>query len=85
MPKRRQLTGKQVMKGLKAHGWMFDRMGKGDHHIYIDPQTRHTVSVPDWGAKPIKQGTIDGILDYAGITFDDLILGIDGKLKKERS
>ena len=37
--------GKRLRTLLKEHGWIFHRHGKGDHEIWIDPETGLTVSL----------------------------------------
>ena len=37
--------GKAVRDVLGKHGWVFDRRGKGDHDVWRDPVTNHTVGV----------------------------------------
>ena len=44
------MTGKEIMKHLKQHGWILDRI-KGSHHIFI--KGNKTIPVPVHGSKDI--------------------------------
>ena len=44
------MTGKEIMKRLKQHGWILDRI-KGSHHIFI--KGSKTIPVPVHGNKDV--------------------------------
>ena len=58
------MTGKEIMKHLKQHGWILDRI-KGSHHIFI--KGNKTIPVPVHGSKDIPIGTVKSIFRLAEI------------------
>lgn len=54
------LSPKSLIIFLKAHGYQLDRI-KGSHHIYINIQKKHSVSVPIHGSQDLKLGTFKAI------------------------
>ena len=55
------MTGREIMKRLKQHGWMLDRI-KGSHHIFI--KDNKTIPVPVHGNKEIPLGTVKNIWEH---------------------
>ena len=49
-------------------GCRFERQGKGDHEIWINPDTHARTTIPNWGARDLKVGTIGAILRDLGIS-----------------
>ena len=62
----RELTSK-----LKSLNCVFDRHAKGDHEIWMHARTRARTTIPDWGAKDLRSGTISKILRDLGIRKQD--------------
>ena len=60
----KDMTGKEIMKRLKQHGWVLDRI-KGSHHIFI--KGSKTIPVPVHGNKDIPIGTVKNIFRLAEI------------------
>ena len=60
----KDMTGKELMKHLKQHGWVLDRI-KGFHHIFI--KGSKTIPVPVHGSKDIPIGTVKNIFRLAAI------------------
>jgi predicted RNA binding protein YcfA (HicA-like mRNA interferase family) len=58
------MTGKEMIKLLRKHGWELDRIS-GSHHIMI--KGRMTLSVPVHGNKDLKKGTQQALLKEGGI------------------
>jgi predicted RNA binding protein YcfA (HicA-like mRNA interferase family) len=58
------MTGKEMVKLLREHGWEVDRIS-GSHHIMI--KGRKTLSVPVHGKKDLKKGTQQALLKEGGI------------------
>lgn len=58
------MTGKEVIKLLKANGWMVDRVN-GSHWIMVKGD--QTITVPVHSGKALKQGTLASILKQAGL------------------
>ncbi|MDP2720023.1 MAG: type II toxin-antitoxin system HicA family toxin [Dehalococcoidia bacterium] len=61
-----QLTGR-----LKKLVCAFDRRAKGDHEIWIHSKTRVRTTIPNWGSKDLKPGTVSKILRDLGIRKED--------------
>ena len=59
-----RVTGRELLKLLRADGWQLDRI-RGSHHIMV--KGNKTVSVPVHGSKDIPQGTLNAILKEAGL------------------
>lgn len=60
------MTGRQVIKMLKAAGWTLDRIS-GSHHIMV--KDGRAVSVPVHGGRDLKQGLIAGIQRQTGVNL----------------
>ena len=58
------VTGRELLKLLKANGWIVDRI-RGSHHIVTKGDK--TITVPVHGAKDIPKGTVAAILKEAGL------------------
>ena len=58
----KDMTGKELMKHLKQHGWVLDRI-KGSHHIFI----KGSKTIPVHGSKDIPIGTVKNIFRLAAI------------------
>lgn len=61
-------SSREIIKILKADGWMLDRV-VGDHHIFIHPTKPGIVVVPHPN-KDLPSGTIKSIAKQAGITLN---------------
>ena len=58
------VTGRELIKLLKADSWELDRI-KGSHHIM--KKGKKTISVPVHGTKDIPKGTLNAIMKEAGL------------------
>ena len=58
------VTGRELLKRLRANGWVLDRI-RGSHHIVT--KATKTISVPVHGSKDIPKGTLNAILKEAGL------------------
>ena len=58
------MTGRDVLRLLKANGWELDRI-RGSHHILMKGSA--TISVPVHGSRDVPKGTLHAILKEAGI------------------
>ena len=58
------MTGRELLRLLKANGWELDRV-RGSHHILV--QGSATISVPVHGSRDVPKGTLHAILKEAGI------------------
>ena len=64
-------SAKFLISILKSKGYLFKR-SSGSHHIYYNPITNSTVTVPVHGNKDLAKGTFYAILKMAGIEKSDL-------------
>jgi predicted RNA binding protein YcfA (HicA-like mRNA interferase family) len=53
----------KVKQTLRAAGWRYDRPGKGDHEVWVNPATGKHVAVD---GKILSRHTANGILKQAG-------------------
>lgn len=58
------MTGKELVKRLRAGGWVLDRI-HGSHHILVKGDK--TVSVPVHGNRDLPKGTLNSILKTTGL------------------
>ena len=58
------MTGKEIVKLLKDHGWEVDRIS-GSHYILVKGE--RTLSVPVHGKKDLKKGLQQALLKEGGI------------------
>lgn len=65
------VSGKRMGRLLEERGWQLDRI-KGSHHVYRNPETGRSVTVPVHGSADLKPGTQRSIMRDAGITADEL-------------
>lgn len=59
------MKGKELVRLLKEHGWVLDRIS-GSHHIMVK-EGRRPVPVPVHGNKDLNKSLLHGILKEAGI------------------
>ncbi len=67
----KSISGKHLCKVVERHGWVLKRI-RGSHHIYSLPGNPNILTIPVHGNKDLKQGTLRKLLNYAGLTEDDL-------------
>jgi len=58
------VTGKELVKRLKASGWLSARI-EGSHHILV--RGTRTISVPVHGKKDLKKGTLEALRRQGGL------------------
>jgi len=58
------VTGKELVKRLKALGWVPSRI-EGSHHILV--RGIRTISVPVHGKKDLKKGTLEALRKQGGL------------------
>ena len=64
---------REFTKKLRATGCReIPRRGGGSHRKWFNPATGRGTTIPDWGAKDLKAGTIAGVLKQLGIDKKDL-------------
>ena len=64
------VSGKQVIAALEKEGWYVKRI-RGSHHVLRHPSIPDAIPVPVHGNRPIKRGTLGGILRVAAISRDE--------------
>lgn len=74
MGKLPQISGNEVCKALEKEGFVFKRQ-TGSHCIYQKQSEEGTVTipVPVHSNRPLKKGTLQNILNKAGISKEKLI------------
>ncbi|MCH8870728.1 MAG: type II toxin-antitoxin system HicA family toxin [Chloroflexi bacterium] len=62
---------RELTRKLQRLGCEFERQAKGDHEIWINTITRARTTIPNWGRRDLKLGTIRAILRDLGISRDE--------------
>jgi len=62
---------RDLAKRLRELGCEHIRDGSGSHRIWWNPDLDRYSTIPDWGAKDIKPGTLRRILRDLGIERSD--------------
>ena len=62
---------RELSRRLKALGCVSDRYAKGSHEIWLNAKTGQRTTIPNWGSRDLKPGTISGILRDLGIRKED--------------
>lgn len=63
---------REIIKRLKAHGFLFDRQAAGSHEIWYNQQTDRYTTVPNHPGD-MPEGTLRAILKQANIIPDDFL------------
>ena len=64
------MTYREVERKLRRLGCReLHRRSGGSHRKWVNPATEQGTSVPDWGAKDLKLGTIRGIVRQLGLDW----------------
>ncbi|MBI2436497.1 MAG: type II toxin-antitoxin system HicA family toxin [Candidatus Magasanikbacteria bacterium] len=71
MPPLPIITAKECIRGLEKAGFVFSRQ-KGSHYMMKDNR-EHMVVIPIHGRKEIPRGTLNGIIDDAGMEVEEFI------------
>jgi predicted RNA binding protein YcfA (HicA-like mRNA interferase family) len=74
MGKLPQVNGHELCKALEKEGFVFKRQ-TGSHRIYQKQSEEGiiTIPVPVHSSKPLKRGTLQGILKKSGLSKEKLI------------
>ena len=62
------LNGQRVLRAFERLGWILVRVN-GSHHV-LEAAGRPTVVLPIHSGKPVKEGTLRGVLKLAGLSVD---------------
>lgn len=66
------VTGMEAIAVFEKHGFAVVRVS-GSHHIMKRDGHRFVVSVPVHGHKPLKKGTLRGLINGAGLTVEEFV------------
>lgn len=66
------LRYRDVVRRLKAYGFVFDRQAAGSHEIWHNPQTGAYTTVPHHSGD-LPEGTVRAIVKQAGLTVRDCL------------
>jgi len=47
------------------------RQGSGSHRKWFNPKSQHAATLPDWGSRDLKIGTVKAAVKQLGIEWDD--------------
>ncbi len=56
------MTYRDLARKLRALGCEFDRQSRGSHEIWRNPANGARTTVPNWGGKDLRTGTIRAIV-----------------------
>jgi predicted RNA binding protein YcfA (HicA-like mRNA interferase family) len=72
MPKLPRITGRELLRALQRDGW-YEIRSRGSHHRLAHPNRPLKVTVAVHTGDIVRVGTLQGILDDAGMTVERLI------------
>lgn len=65
---------REASKKLRALGCEeLPRRGKGSHRIWHNPINGKIASMPDWGAKDLKLGTLRAVIRQLGLAWEEFL------------
>ena len=63
---------REVTRKLRRLGCReIPRRGGGSHRKWHNPATDQGTTIPDWGSKDLKVGTLHNVVTQLGITWQD--------------
>ena len=65
------MTYRELTRKLRRLGCEFERRAKGDHEIWINTSGHARTTIPNWGSRDLRAGTIGGILRDLGISREE--------------
>ena len=65
------MTYRELTRRLRALGCEFDRQGRGDHETWMHRGTLAHTTIPNWGNRDLKPGTLAAILRDLSISRRD--------------
>ncbi len=70
MPRLPVVSGREVVRVLERIGYEFLRQ-RGSHVTMINREVRRTIPVPVHANRPLKPGTLRGIIRATGLTVEE--------------
>ncbi len=61
------MTYRELARKLRALGCEFDRQSRGSHEIWRNPVSGARTTIPNWGGKDLRAGTIGAIVRDLGV------------------
>jgi len=61
------VTHRELTRKLRLLGCEFDRQARGSHEIWRNPATGGRTTIPNWGGRDLRAGTIGVILRDLGL------------------
>ena len=61
------MTYRALARKLRALGCEFDRQSRGSHEIWRNPANGARTTIPNWGGKDLRAGTIRTIVRDLGV------------------
>ncbi|MDE2978324.1 MAG: type II toxin-antitoxin system HicA family toxin [Acidobacteriota bacterium] len=61
------MTYRELTRRLRRLDCELDRRGRGSHEIWIRRSTRMRTTIPNWGSRDLRPGTVRAILRDLGI------------------
>lgn len=66
------MTYRDVTRKLKALGCQeLPRRGGGSHRKWLNPASKRVTTLPDWGSRDLKVGTVRAAIKQLGIDWSD--------------
>jgi predicted RNA binding protein YcfA (HicA-like mRNA interferase family) len=64
------MTYRDVTRKLRALGCQeVPRRSDGSHRKWLNPAAKRATTVPDWGAKDLREGTVRAIVRQLGLDW----------------
>ena len=63
------MTYRELTRNLRALGCEFDRQSRGSHEIWHNPDKNTRTTIPNWGGRDLRAGTMRGIVRGLGISL----------------
>jgi predicted RNA binding protein YcfA (HicA-like mRNA interferase family) len=65
------LTYRELARKLRRLDCELDRQARGSHEIWIRRSTRRRTTIPNWGSRDLRPGTVRAILRDLGIAREE--------------
>jgi predicted RNA binding protein YcfA (HicA-like mRNA interferase family) len=59
---------RELSKRLRKLGCVPERQAKGSHYFWFNPENGKSATIPDWGGKDLRPGTVRAILRQLDIS-----------------